>query len=400
MMKKVLNICTILIVISLFLPYSVLAEDLTYGKILDDLAKAQKELNANKNEITNKENQIIQNNKTIQSLKKQIEEMSDEVVQLQQEIADSNIEIENKKQQTKDLISYLQMSQGENIYLDYVFGGDSITDLIYRLSIVEQITEYNENTIKELEELITSNEKRKVELDKKQKEYEQRMVDLNAQISKLTSSIAQSQSLSPSLEQEVKSKQALVDYYKSQGCKNRGDIIGIDCAVTSSNAIFTRPIETGYVTSFVGYRWGSFHRGLDMGSSLGRNTPLYSIGNGVIVDIWQDGNGANCVTIQYKTTNGKYYTAIYAHLSRYASGIYKGMQVNSNTVIGYMGDTGYAFGVHLHLELYPCILYGDSNCRTWGQYTQFAERQFNQGFKGAESVISFPSGTYQTWYTK
>ena len=154
------------------------------------------------------------------------------------------------------------------------------------------------------------------------------------------------------------------------------------------------------MTSFIGYRWGSFHRGTDIGSSLGRNTPLYSIGNGTITSIWQDSSGAKCINIQYRTLDGKYYTAIYGHLSRYASNIYEGMQVNSNTILGYMGNTGYAFGVHLHLEVWPCRLYGDSNCSTWNKYTSFAERKFREGFKGAESVISFPNRTYQTWYNK
>ena len=76
------------------------------------------------------------------------------------------------------------------------------------------------------------------------------------------------------------------------------------------------------------------------------------------------------------------------------------MQVNSNTILGYMGNTGYAFGVHLHLEVWPCRLYGDSNCSSWSKYVSFAERKFREGFKGAESVISFPNRTYQTWYNK
>jgi len=292
------------------------------------------------------------------------------------------------------------MSQGENLYLEYVFGGDSITDLVYRLSVVEQITEHNDLIIKELEELIVANENRKVVLANKQDEYEKKMETLNNEISKLNSSISKLGGLSPGLEQEVEAKKQLVSYYKSQGCSKRSDVIGRDCAVTSVNATFSRPIKKGYVTSFTGYRWGTLHKGIDLGSSLGRNTPLYSIGNGVIKDIWKDNYGALCVTVQYKDIKGKYYTAVYAHLSRYASGIYEGKKVDSNTILGYMGDTGYAFGVHLHLEVWPCRLYEDSNCRTWSKYVSFAKRQFDNGFKGAESVINFPNRTYQTWYNK
>lgn len=401
MMKKLFSkFLLLLIIISIILPSTVNAADLTYGQVLDDLTNAKKELNKNNQLISDKNNQIIQNNSTIKNLKSEVEKMGAEAVELQQQIADANTEIDQKKEQTKNLIVYLQMSQGSNVYLDYVLGGDSITDLVYRLSVVEQITEYNDNMVKELEDLISNNEKRKVELANKQKEYENKMTTLNNEVNKLTNSIAKLGDLSPSLEQQVKEKEKLVNYYKSQGCKNRSDVIGRDCAVTSSNATFSRPIKTGYVTSFIGYRWGSFHRGTDIGSSLGRNTPLYSIGNGTITSIWQDSSGAKCINIQYRTLDGKYYTAIYGHLSRYASNIYEGMQVNSNTILGYMGDSGYAFGVHLHLEVWPCRLYGDSNCSTWNKYTSFAERKFREGFKGAESVISFPNRTYQTWYNK
>ena len=400
MEKKSIKIFAILLIMLAFLPTSVFAEDLTFGQLQDDLARAEKELEENNQSIDESQNQIDENNETIKSLNIQIEQMSKEATKLQQEIADSNIEIENKKEQTKDLIAYLQMSQGENIYLEYVFGSDTITDMVYRLSIVEQITEYNDNMIKELEDLIQTNENKKIELANKEKEFEQKIKDLNNEISKLNSSVSKLGELSPGLEQEVESKKATVAYYKSQGCSNRSDVIGRDCAVSSTSTVFTRPIKTGYVTSFVNYRWGSFHRGIDIGSSLGKNTALYSIGTGVIKDIWTDNYGALFVTIQYKAIDGKYYTAIYAHLSRYASGIYEGMKVNSNTIIGYMGDTGKAYGVHLHLEVWPCRIYEDKQCSSWNKYVAFAEEQFNHGFKGAESVISFPSRTYQTWYNK
>ena len=35
--------------------------------------------------------------------------------------------------------------------------------------------------------------------------------------------------------------------------------------------------------------------------------------------------------------------------------------VDTNTILGYMGNTGYSFGVHLHLEVYPCRIYVDND---------------------------------------
>ncbi len=395
-MKKYL-----LILVGLFIfliPGNIYA--LTYGDVLDDLAEAQAELDAHNRKINNIDDKIDYDNATIRNLRDEITKMGEEVVKLQQEIADANVEIENKKEETKQLFQYLQLSGGENIYLEYIFDSDSVTDFIYRVAVVEQITTYNDDLVKELNDKINANEKRKVDLANKQEEYSKRMEQLDSEIQKLSGDKSALQESSPSLASQVKSKKELVNYYKNQGCKNRSDRIGIDCAVTASNGTFARPIKVGYVTSFVNYRWGSFHRGLDMSSSTGSSTPIYSIGNGVITSIYKDVYGALCIIVQYKTTSGKYYSALYAHLSRYASGLYVGKQVYTDTLLGYMGNTGYSFGVHLHLEVYPCRIYVDNECKTWNKYVSFAENQFKNGYKGASSVISFPSRTYTTWYSR
>lgn len=410
MMSKrgILSIVLILSIVTLMLPTRVKAETITYGNVLDELAKAKKELEKNNQSLGNTQDQIQQDNKKIKDLKQEIEQMKKENTKLQQEIAQANVDITEKKQQTKDIIVYLQMSQGENIYLEYVFGSDSITDMIYRLSIVEQITEYNDKMITELEDLITLNEGRKVELAEKEKKSQEKIENLTNEVANLNKTVSNLNSLTPSLKDEVEAKESLVSYYKSQGCSKRSDIIGVDCARTGGNAIFSRPIRTGYVTSFTGYRWifgkYSFHKGIDIGSSTGKNTPIYSIGNGVITKVWTDYYGAKMVTIQYKDIKGQYYTANYAHLSRYAPGIYVGMpatNVDSNTLIGYMGDSGNVTGVHLHLEVYPCRLWSPGECSTWNKYEQFAKNKFDSGtYKGSESVINFPSRTYQSWYSR
>lgn len=411
-----LNIFLILLIVTALLPINVKAETLTYGNVLDELAKARKELEKNNQSLGNTQGQIQKDNATIKNLKAEIEVMKEENTKIQQEIAQANLDIETKEEETKNLMVYLQMSQGENIYLEYVFGSDTITDMVYRLSVVEQITEYNDKTIKELQNLITANEARKVELAEKEKQSEQKIEKLNNEIIKLNKTVSSLKELTPSLEEEVKTKEELVAYYKSQGCSKRSDVIGIDCARTTANAVFLRPIKNGYVTSFTGYRWicftengkqkceYKFHKGIDIGSKTGKNTPIYSIGNGVITKVWHDYYNAKMVTIQYQLTNGQYYTANYAHLSRYGSGIYEGMKpkkVDSNTIIGYMGDTGKVTGVHLHLEVYPCRLWDDKQCSYWNTYESFAKNLFDAGkYKGSESVISFPSKTYQTWNTR
>ena len=54
--------------------------------------------------------------------------------------------------------------------------------------------------------------------------------------------------------------------------------------------------------------------------------------------------------------NGKLVFSQYAHLSSYNVSVNE--DVDINTIIGYMGNTGLSFGCHLHLEMSQNIGWG------------------------------------------
>jgi murein DD-endopeptidase MepM/ murein hydrolase activator NlpD len=56
--------------------------------------------------------------------------------------------------------------------------------------------------------------------------------------------------------------------------------------------------------------------------------------------------GGNVVVLQHAGA----YSTLYAHLSRFASGLKPGARVQQGDVIGYVGETGWATGPHLHYE--------------------------------------------------
>lgn len=89
-------------------------------------------------------------------------------------------------------------------------------------------------------------------------------------------------------------------------------------------------------------KWRS-HRGVDYGGPL--NTPIRATGNGkIIARGWGKGYG-RYIKLQHA---GKYMT-VYGHLNKFGK-YKKGQFVNQGAVIGYMGKTGLATGVHLHYE--------------------------------------------------
>jgi murein DD-endopeptidase MepM/ murein hydrolase activator NlpD len=44
------------------------------------------------------------------------------------------------------------------------------------------------------------------------------------------------------------------------------------------------------------------------------------------------------------------YATVYAHLSRFPAGLHRGQRVAQNDTIGFVGQTGWATGPHLHYE--------------------------------------------------
>ena len=99
--------------------------------------------------------------------------------------------------------------------------------------------------------------------------------------------------------------------------------------------------------------WSRYHTGLDFRAAYG--TPIRAVKSGVVLFAGNKGNWAgNHVAIRH----GDGRTTMSSHMSSMAVG--SGQTVQAGQVIGYVGQTGRAFGAHLHFELYPVgVRYGD-----------------------------------------
>ena len=86
------------------------------------------------------------------------------------------------------------------------------------------------------------------------------------------------------------------------------------------------------------------HKGVDYAAS--RGTPIKATGNGKIVHRGKKGGYGNTIVIQHGST----YSTLYAHMSRFRSGLKTGRKVKQGQTIGYVGSSGLATGPHLHYE--------------------------------------------------
>ena len=106
----------------------------------------------------------------------------------------------------------------------------------------------------------------------------------------------------------------------------------------------------GQITSGFGYRLHpvlgeeKFHEGLDIANS--RWTPIYATADGIVTTCNGNGNFGNLVVLDH----GNGYLTKYGHLTKIM--VVKGQLVKRYGLVGYMGDSGRATGIHLHYEVH------------------------------------------------
>ena len=92
------------------------------------------------------------------------------------------------------------------------------------------------------------------------------------------------------------------------------------------------------------------HKGTDYMAD--RYTPIYAIADGVVVASTEDGPGWGVYVKIAHNIGGQSVTSLYAHMSYGTRRVSVGDTVSAGQLIGQVGDTGRAYGTHLHLEIY------------------------------------------------
>ena len=113
-----------------------------------------------------------------------------------------------------------------------------------------------------------------------------------------------------------------------------------------------------YISSGYGYRWGSLHRGIDIGDAGIHGRSAVAAKSGTVIAVSNScqhdypksssccGNGyGNYVIISHDGT----YSTLYGHLASACVSV--GDYVQQGQTIGYIGCTGFSTGDHLHFEV-------------------------------------------------
>ena len=389
-MKKITIITWLLCLMILFTPY--IAKAKTLQDMYNQLANLQTQYDENKQKSELTQSEINKLNNEISNITATIEKIREEIKQAEKDIEESKQKIEDKKEETNGLIQFLQVSNGGNIYLEYLFDAENYTDFIYRYEVVKQLTNYNSDLIDELEALIIDLQKKEKELSENQIKLENNRKELSSKVTTLTNSLSNFKSEGVDIEEDIKDLKKQIQIYEKLGCERNQDI---NTCTASVNAYgWKYPLDRGCVTSeYTGWNtrtdWsgGGGHHAIDL-DCVGEGTKVYAAADGVISRIAFFGScGGNTVYVSH-IVNGKKYTSQYMHLLRVADGMYVGKVVTDNTVIGYVGGYstsishgGYDYcttGTHLHFG----IAEGDS------------AYNFNSYSINPREIFSFPSLVY------
>jgi len=138
-----------------------------------------------------------------------------------------------------------------------------------------------------------------------------------------------------------------ISYAETLALKYAG--IDYSYAVTSGAVRWPFPYAVPITDGF-GPRDGGFHKGVDF--VPGEGTPIYAIADGVATTATFDNSGYGQHVVISHNLGGVDVSSLYGHMIEGSSPIVAGQPVKVGDFIGLVGDTGIAYGAHLHFEIH------------------------------------------------
>ena len=348
------------------------------------LKEVKSQLSANDDEIESIVGRKDAIDQEIQLLHQQVDNINYQVASYALLIADKQDELDDAKtrldelnEKNKERLRAME-EEGEVSYWSVIFKANDFSDLLDRISMVQEINAADQRRLKEISEVAqqvaavqaelvrekTDLESVKAELDaaeltleERRAEADQLLQDLIAKGDEFQALIDESEELQSDLMKEI--AQAEKDLKAAEYKEWLATYVpttrpsGTDTTPSTqapSSSGWIKPLKSYTFTSAFGMRlhpikkkW-LMHEGVDLSAPQG--TPIYAAKSGkVTTTSYQEGGAGYYVSINH----GDGFASIYMHMTHYI--VKPGDYVSAGQVIGYVGSTGGSTGPHLHFGI-------------------------------------------------
>ncbi len=303
----------------------------------------------------------------IETTNQQISAYSQLIADTQEELDKAKEELRELSEQHRERVRVME-EKGNLTYWQVIFEANSFTDLLDRLTMVEEINAADRRRIEQmriaadivsatqmnLESEKSSLEETRVQLAadeetlaQKRSESDELLHELEKKAEEYELLMAESEVLQDELMQEIAAKEKELEEAKYDEYLAKLALQGEN---PPSNATWVTPVSGWKLTSPFGMRvhpvlgTQRMHSGIDMACAQG--TPIYATRAGKVTRAsYQAGGAGNYVSINH--LDG--FASIYMHMTHYV--VSAGQTVSQGQLIGYVGSTGLSTGPHLHFGI-------------------------------------------------
>ena len=314
-----------------------------------------------KQQINKIDSNVQSVNLNIQLSELTIQQLAQDMATTQKDIEIKEAEVEIKRNGVGQLLQNLHEKEQEGMLLPLLSG----LSLAQSLSDSQSISDIQGGLLAEVDELRELRNRLTAQMAaaaSKKQSIQQKKSALQVQKSIALDQLAERQQLLAATKDKESNYQKLISALQKQQesiSEEIGDIenqlrsqYGTSTVPSKRPGVFGKP-TSGVLTQKYGttpysrklYRNG-FHNGVDYGVPVG--TPILAAEDGVAQMVGNNGKLQYGRYILIRHNNGL--STIYAHLSRQI--VKTGDEVKRGDIIGYSGNTGYAFGPHLHFGAY------------------------------------------------
>ena len=363
-----------------------------------DIDKLKKEKSAAAGERKDVENQISKLKNDIDGAIAKRTKLDEQIAATEREIASTEALIssyeqmlaqiaeellENEKDEAEQYALFCERARvmeesGTTSYWSVLFKADSFSDLLSRLSDVQEVMNYDQNVLDSLRRLRSGIEAKQAYQEQLKEEAEEAKADLQSAKASLDNQRKEANAIVVQLQSDMAAQEKLLKEKENEEAKIQQEIkkkekeladrLAREAAEAAAKAAAAggSSSSTTWTATTGGYIWpesvskkitspmgsrntgipgaSTNHKGVDIGG-VGTTTTVVAAKAGTVIISKYSSSYGNYVVISHGPGN----TTLYAHMS--SRSVSEGATVSQGQAIGVTGNTGISRGAHLHYEI-------------------------------------------------